>query len=689
MAHTHTNALINETSPYLLQHAHNPVNWYPWGKEALDKAKKEGKMILVSIGYSACHWCHVMERESFENEDTAAIMNEHFINIKIDREERPDLDHIYMDAVQAIAGSGGWPLNVFLTPETKPFYGGTYFPPVRAFNRASWKEVLHTLVQSWKEKRNEMEAQAETLTSYISKAGDFSPAHKNFIDISFENGFDSKTSEGIFNIIMKSADAVWGGFGKAPKFPQTFTIQYLLEFYYYSKNETALQQVLLSVDKMLDGGIYDHVGGGLARYSTDEQWLVPHFEKMLYDNSLLIMLLCDVFQITRAEKYKAAIEKTIGFLQREMLHPQGGFYAALDADSEGEEGRFYVWDKKEVEELLGTNAELFCRFYDITHEGNWEGKNILRMLHREDEFTNKEQLDKVAFSKLKEEGMLQLLRQRDKRIRPGLDDKIILSWNALSVKAIAKAAIVLQNKNYKQLAIKAFDFITNNFNVEGEIHQMHHVWKTGIAKYPAFLDDYTYLIDTLITLYELTFDTAYLVKAKGVCNYVIENFSDTEGLFFYYTPHGQEDIIARKKEIYDGATASGNAVMAFNLHRLSILFDKGQWRLRSENMIKAVAEAIIKYPTSFGVWATLLQQKINGSREIVVLGRGASETAAIIQSVFYIPDKVIMMSNEENDSFPLLKNKKAQDFIQIFLCRNYVCTAPFTTIEALVNEITK
>ena len=386
MVHKYSNHLISETSPYLLQHAHNPVNWYPWGKEALDKAKQEDKMILVSIGYSACHWCHVMERESFENEDTAEIMNRHFINIKIDREERPDLDHIYMDAVQAISGSGGWPLNVFLTPDTKPFYGGTYFPPVRAFNRASWREVLQNLVQSWKEKRNEIEAQAENLTDHISKAGNFSSAGKKKFDIPFKDEFDIDTGKNIFSAIMKSADTVWGGFGRAPKFPQTFCIQYLLEFYYYSKNEQALQQALLSIDKMLDGGIYDHVGGGLARYSTDEQWLAPHFEKMLYDNALLIMVLCDAFQITKADRYKNAIHKTISFLKNEMLHPQGGFYAALDADSEGEEGKFYVWDKNEIEKILGDDAAVFCNFFDVTEKGNWEGKNILRKLKTEDEF---------------------------------------------------------------------------------------------------------------------------------------------------------------------------------------------------------------------------------------------------------------------------------------------------------------
>lgn len=689
MAYKHTNHLIKETSPYLLQHAHNPVNWYPWGKEALDKAKQEDKMILVSIGYSACHWCHVMERESFENEDTAAIMNEHFINIKIDREERPDLDHIYMDAVQAIAGSGGWPLNVFLTTNAKPFYGGTYSPPVKAFNRPSWNEVLHSLVQSWKEKRNEIEAQAENLTDHIRKSGNFSVNSKNTFAIPFENEFDFSACENIFLAIMKTADTVWGGFGKAPKFPQTFSIQYLLEYYYHFNNEIALQQALLSIDKMLDGGIYDQAGGGLARYSTDEQWLAPHFEKMLYDNALFLIILCDAFQITKSAKYNRAIDQTISFLQREMLHSQGGFYAALDADSEGEEGKFYVWSKKEIEEVLGDDAAIFCDFFDVSEEGNWDEKNILRILKAADEFVNEKQLIKDSFVKYLDDCLEKLLSKRSERVRPGLDDKIILGWNALIIKATAKAAMVLQDDKYRQLSITAYAFLINNFNTGKEEYDMNHTWKGGASKYPAFLDDYAYLINAAFELYELTLDTHYLLTAKGLCRYVIENFGDEDNLFFYYTNSGQADLITRKKELYDGAIPSGNAVMAQNLHKLSVIFDENEWSTRSENMVRAVSNAIIKYPTSFGVWASLLQQKIKGSKEIVVTGIGATTSLASIRSDYYIPDGILMASETDNDELPFLRNKKAEDFVQIFLCRNYVCSSPFTTVEELMNAIGK
>ncbi|HRG82899.1 MAG TPA: thioredoxin domain-containing protein, partial [Chitinophagaceae bacterium] len=364
---------------YLLQHAHNPVNWYPWGEEALQKAKQEDKPILVSIGYAACHWCHVMERESFEDETTAAIMNRDFINIKIDREERPDLDHIYMDAVQAMTGSGGWPLNVFLTPEARPFYGGTYFPPTRAYNRASWQETLLGVTQAFRDRRNEIEAQASNLTEHLISASSFGIQTVPGSEI-----FDRTKIHDTYEQLMKQADQEWGGFGRAPKFPQSFSILYLLRFYYLSGDKAALEQALLSLDKMIEGGIYDQLGGGFARYSTDTEWLAPHFEKMLYDNALLIMVLTEAYQLTGEPRYKEVISETLDFIQREMMQEQGAFYAALDADSEGVEGKFYVWQPEEVKAVLGAEADLFCSYYDVTEKGNWSepghgSTNILRV----------------------------------------------------------------------------------------------------------------------------------------------------------------------------------------------------------------------------------------------------------------------------------------------------------------------
>src|SRR6185436_8831581 len=405
-----TNKLIDETSPYLLQHAHNPVNWFLWGNEALDLAKKENKPILVSIGYSACHWCHVMEKESFEDEETARLMNEHFVNIKIDREERPDLDHIYMDAVQAMTGSGGWPLNVFLTPDAKPFYGGTYFPPKQAFNRPSWQEVLNGVKEAFTQRRNEIDAQAENLTEHLVQANAFgisSPGENDF--------FTREKTKEAFENIMKNADKKWGGFGKAPKFPQSLVIQYLLRFYHITENNEALQQALLSIDKMIEGGIYDQVGGGFARSSTDTEWLVPHFEKMLYDNALLVSVLSEAFQITKNGRYREVIEETMDFVCRELLYDGNsnsigrGFYSALDADSEGEEGKYYVWSKGELEELLGENAAIFCRYHDITEKGNWEGKNILRVKNPLQKFAVENNISAEKMTRIIEEGKKELL----------------------------------------------------------------------------------------------------------------------------------------------------------------------------------------------------------------------------------------------------------------------------------------
>jgi uncharacterized protein YyaL (SSP411 family) len=686
MNNKHTNDLIHETSPYLLQHAHNPVNWQPWSKAALQKAKLENKMLLVSIGYSACHWCHVMERESFEDEATAQIMNENFINIKIDREERPDIDHIYMDAVQAISGSGGWPLNVFLTPDAKPFYGGTYFPPVNAFNRSSWTDVLKSIINAWQEKRDEIEAQANNLIDHLNKSANFS--NKNIVDVPIDNTFNFDQCEQAFSVIMKTADKTWGGFGRAPKFPQTFTIQYLLQFYHYSNNNDALQQALLSLNKMLDGGIYDHVGGGLARYSTDEEWLAPHFEKMLYDNALLLLVLCDAFQVTGSTRYELAIEKTISFVTTELLHKSSGFYAALDADSEGEEGKFYVWEKSEIEEILGKDADIFCSYFDVTEEGNWEGKNILRILKQIDGFAKEQGLDVSDFQKFLDTCLQKLALERDKRIKPGLDDKIILGWNALLLKAIAKSAIVLQNENYKILATENFNFLISNFRISAS-WSMLHTWKNGVAKYPAFLDDYAYLIDAMIQLYELDFETKYLHDALNFCSFVIENFSDEEDLFFYYTHKEQDDLILRKKEISDGAIPSGNSIMANNLSKLAIIFDRRDWAVRSDKMMLSISGAATKYPTSFGIWSSLFLQKTKGIDEIAVVGNESKHIARQIQTRQYFPNKIIIASEFETDEFPLLNGKMGNGASQIYLCKNYVCKAPFGNVELLIDALKK
>jgi hypothetical protein len=676
--HKYTNRLADETSPYLLQHAHNPVNWFPWGDEALQLAKKENKPILVSIGYSACHWCHVMERESFEDEATAEIMNHHFINIKIDREERPDLDHIYMDAVQAMTGSGGWPLNVFLTPDAKPFYGGTYFPPSRAFNRSSWQEVLLGVSVAFTERRHEIDAQAESLTEHLTNSNLFG------LKTGGDDFFISEKMDEAFQSIMKTADREWGGFGRAPKFPQTFVIQFLLRYYHTTKSEEALKQALLSIDKMIDGGIYDQVGGGFARYATDTEWLVPHFEKMLYDNALLLSVISEAYQLTRNERYREVIEETIQFVQRELKHPRGGFYSALDADSEGEEGKFYVWNYEEAKVVLQEDTETFCSFFDITHHGNWEGKNILRRKKSEKEFCGETGIPEAELKKIIQRGKEKLLTKRSERIRPQLDDKILLSWNALMNTALSKAFEATGWEEYRQLAIDNMQFLLSSFSKNDQ--DFFHTWKNNETKHPAFLDDYACLIQALIQLQVITADTIYLHRAKKITEHVMKHFGEENTGFFFYTHKNQPDVIVRKKEVYDGAQPSGNAVMADNLYRLSLYFDLAPWREKSEVTTRALGSAITRYPSSFGAWACMAQEMITGTSEIAVLG---TDFSTLHQQVLkaYIPHKILMCSAQESIHFPLLSDKRIGDKTQVYLCRDYACRQPVTTIQELQRLI--
>jgi uncharacterized protein YyaL (SSP411 family) len=678
--HQFANKLINETSPYLLQHAHNPVNWFPWGDEALDKARKENKPILVSIGYSACHWCHVMERESFEDEETARLMNEHFVNIKIDREERPDLDHIYMDAVQAMTGSGGWPLNVFLTPAMKPFYGGTYFPPKRAFNRPSWQEVLLGVTEAFTQRRNEIDAQAENLTEHLLQSNAFGISSQGETNV-----FTKEKINEAFENIMKNADKKWGGFGKAPKFPQSFVIQYLLRFFYATGNKEALEQALLSIDKMIDGGIYDQVGGGFARYSTDTEWLVPHFEKMLYDNALLVSVISEAYQITNDKRYKEVIEETIQFVRRELMHPEGGFYAALDADSEGEEGKFYVWGHAEVIELLKEDGTIFCDFFDIKPSGNWDEKSILQRKKKQEIFCSEKNISLEELQRIEHKGKAILFEKRSERIRPQTDDKILLGWNALMNTALCKAFAATGNESFKKLAIDNMQFLLSKVSNNNTV-DFFHSWKNDIAKQPAFLDDYAFLIQALIQLQEITGNTNYLEKAKVITEHVLEIFKDSTSVFFFYTNINQSDVIVRKKEVYDGAQPSGNAIMADNLCRLGLYFDNSQWKEKSVQMISSLSNAIVRYPTSFGAWACILLESLIGINEIVII---SEESQRILTQVLkeYIPHKIIMSATEGSNSFPLLSGKEKSEEVALYLCRDYSCENPVSSISALIDLI--
>jgi uncharacterized protein YyaL (SSP411 family) len=677
------NHLLHETSPYLLQHAYNPVDWFPWGEESLAKAKAENKPILISIGYSACHWCHVMERESFEDQDTAKFMNEHFVNIKIDREERPDLDHIYMDAVQAMTGSGGWPLNVFLTPDCQPFYGGTYFPPVAVGNRPSWLDVLSGVSKTFREKPEDVYAQADNMTQHILQTNGFGQNAEH----DGEGLFTPETLQTITTNLLRSADQVDGGFGRAPKFPQTFSIHYLLEQYHFTGDQDALKQARLSLDKMMYGGIYDQIGGGFARYSTDAEWLAPHFEKMLYDNALLLMVYAEAFQITHDPEYKHIIDETVRFIKNELTSPEGMFFSALDADSEGEEGKFYVWTKTEVEKVLGSDADIFCEFYDITERGNWEGNNIPRILELLPVFANDRGLDPTALAEIFDRCRNLLFEARKSRVRPGLDDKIILGWNALMITALCKTSAATGNKEMMNDAMQAMERLESNFK-DTLSDEWKHTWKNNVAKYPAFLDDYANLIQAYIHLQEVTGEGAYLLKARDLTELVRQNFVDEEGIFFYYTHKNQKDVIIRKKEIYDGAVPAGNSIMAWNLLYLSVIFDKGLWRSTVVNMLNSIGQTTVKFPGSFGNWASIMYKLTYGMQELVITGLKPGKIHDQLLHIF-MPNKVLQSASREIEGFPLLQQKSFDSEAVIYLCKNYTCFAPVNNVNSLIRLLDK
>ena len=609
------NLLLQESSPYLLQHAYNPVEWHPWNARTLAKAKQLDKPILVSIGYSTCHWCHVMERESFEDVIVADYMNEHFINIKVDREERPDIDAIYMEAVQLIQnGQGGWPLNCFLTPDKRPFFGGTYFPPKNAKRRTSWTEVLHNINLAFRHRRNEIEAQADKITQHINK-----PQIPFSQDINFENSqpsFEQSDLDTLYSKLSESFDKVNGGFGTAPKFPGIMALRCCFNYYLSSGHKEALQQVQLSLSRMMQGGIYDHLGGGFARYTVDEKWLIPHFEIMLYDNALIIGLMADCYKDQANEAYKQCIDETFDWLQREMCAPEGGFYAALDADSEGVEGKFYVWSKAEIDATLGKDAAVFCAFYDVTEAGNWEHNTILNQVQDLVSFCKEQHLDPAILSKQLKQSKEQLRALRSMRVRPGLDDKILLDWNASMITALLKAYQALEDDRYKDCALKSLDFLMDAFRIDKESLELYHSYKEGQGKYTAYLDDYALVIEALIEAYQCTQNIYYLQLAERYTAYVNKQFLDqSDGLYFFTSPK-QTDVLLHKKSIYDRATPSGNSVMVHNLQKLSFMVDNNSYHDQTLKMLGVLYPSMLSYPQSFGYWSCALFRAVKPLKSI-------------------------------------------------------------------------
>ena len=667
-----TNELINETSPYLLQHAHNPVNWKPWNESIFSLASSENKPILLSIGYAACHWCHVMEHESFESLEVAAYMNTHFVNVKVDREERPDIDQIYMDALQAITGSGGWPLNIFLLPNGKPFYGGTYFPPIAMQNRASWMDVLKGVQQAFINNYDKIEAQATNLSNHLVQA------NIKMTSASMENTSLMASKEDIEIIaqrILQSADKTWGGFGNAPKFPQTFVLQMLLRHYQLSKDQLSLNQVTLSLDKMIQGGIYDHLGGGFSRYSTDSHWQAPHFEKMLYDNALLMSVLSETYQVTQKEHYKIVIYQTLQFLERELSNKEGAFYAALDADSEGVEGKYYTWSYDELKSLVPeNNFEAFCAYYQIQATGNWEHTNIL---WTQQNFLDSETTDFIAIKK-------SLLSVREKRIRPSLDHKIILSWNNFMIIALCKAAAALSDKKLVMQAVKSMQWLEDNmFNANTQ--NFYHVHTNGKNNTAAFLDDYASLIQAYIYLQELTGDTSYLYKAKKWTHYVQTHFLDEEEVFFYFTPNYQHDLVIRKKENYDGAQPSGNAMMVYNLLYLSNIFSISAWEQQAKKMVFTMQKMILQYPASFSVWAQSFYILALGFTELVSISPNANLELLEVQKPF-LPNRMTLFTSKTDVKISLVAFKQCVDN-QYYMCNNGTCLPPFSNMRDFLTNI--
>lgn len=673
------NRLANESSPYLLQHAHNPVDWYPWGEEALNTARERNCPILVSIGYAACHWCHVMERESFEHPEVAAFMNQHFVNIKVDREERPDIDHIYMDAVQSMTGSGGWPLNCFLTPDGKPFYGGTYFPPKPAFNRPSWLDVLNGVASGWTEKPDDIRHHAENMIQHLRQSNAFGNRPGDQDDLFSEDSLHQVAAE-----LLKNADTVFGGFGQAPKFPQTNSIAYLLRYDHHAGHAASREQALRSIDHMLRGGIYDQLGGGLARYSTDKEWLVPHFEKMLYDQALFLGVLADAWQLTGEKRYLESIHQTMNFVNREMTNADGGFYAALDADSEGEEGKYYVWEKGEVEEVLGADAALAVSWFGISDQGNWEGINILTRPADEKAWLAEHALTEKQWTVKKQEMIVRLLKRRETRVRPGTDDKQLLSWNALMNTACSRVYAATGEERYRELAVRNMTWMLGVFD-DGK-GGLLHTWKAGVARFPGFLDDYVYLVQALISLQEITGNTEYLDRAAALTRKVLADFSEEGNALFYYTPAGQEDVVMRKREVYDGAQPSGNSVMLANLQYLAKVFDLPAWAQKAEDMLQSMGKAIVRYPSSFGVWAGELMKKQLGMAEIVVIGEEAERLRKEILAIF-IPDRIVQSATRENRAFPLLRDKLPHSDTKIYVCQDYTCQQPVLTVGEMMGQI--
>ena len=680
------NRLIDETSPYLLQHAHNPVDWYPWGPEALELARAEDKPILLSVGYSACHWCHVMERESFEDPAIAAQMNQGFVCIKVDREERPDIDSIFMTAVQALSGQGGWPMTVFLTPDCKPYYGGTYFPPDDRHGMPGFPRVLAAMSQAYRERRGDV---IKATTQLVNRMRQLTQSVRSL---------DPLTEEVLRQAYMGIAGQVddrFGGVGSQPKFPQPMTFEFLLRHHVRTGDPQALELVELTLDSMAHGGIYDHVGGGFHRYSTDAFWLVPHFVKMLYDNALLAKLYLHAYQVTGSPLYRRVVEETLDYVLREMTGPEGGFYSAQDADSEGVEGKFYVWTPEELIDALGEgDARLFAACYGVTPEGNFEGSNILHLAVNPAAVASRAGVSEEAFDEFLRGAKAHALEARSQRVAPGLDDKVLTSWNGLTMRALAEAAGVLDRPDYAEAAARNADFVLRSLRRDGRLLRTYRrdpATGEGRAKLNGYLEDYSFLIDGLIALHEVTLEQRWLQAAIELGHDMVELFWEEASGQFYDTGTDHEELIVRPSDSSDNAAPCGSSMAADVLLRLAVITGDGDLERRAVTALRSARELMARFPTAAGHWLCALDFYLSTPKEIAILGGAQdADTRALLARVYAsaLPNRVLVGGESDAVGIPLLQDRqRINGRATAYVCRNYVCNLPVNEPGELARQL--
>ena len=674
-----SNNLANESSPYLLQHKDNPVNWYSWNDESLQKAKSENKPIFLSVGYSSCHWCHVMAHESFENDDVAKIMNENFINIKVDREERPDLDDIYQKVCQMSTGQGGWPLSVFLTPEQRPFYVGTYFPVLDSYGRPGFGSLCRQLAQSWKEKPKEIESTADNFMTNLSRLEQITePSQIN----------KSKLDEAAVNL-LQIADTNYGGFGQAPKFPNASNLSFMFRYSKLSGISKFKDFALLTLKRMAKGGIFDQIGGGFHRYSTDARWLVPHFEKMLYDNALLPIVYCEAYQITKDNFFLDVVTKTLDYVIREMTSPEGVFYSAQDADTDGEEGQTFVWKKREIEEILGSDSEIFCIYFDVTDGGNFEGRTILANNIKTSAIAFKFSKTEDEVNKIISQGSIKLLETRNKRTQPGKDDKVLTAWNGLMISAFIKGYRVSGKTKYLDTALTATDFYQEQFRKHGVLQR---VFKDGKSKLNAYLDDYAYLVNAIVDVFETTGKAGYLNFAAELSDYLIDHFWDDKRGNFFFTADDHEKLIIRPKSNYDLSMPSGNSVTANAFLRLYHITQEEKYHKITQKILETQASMAAENPFAFGYLLNVLYLDIQKPTEITILNPQNAELVSKLSKKF-LPESIIVTIHQEDElnllsKFSFFAGKEfLTDQTTVFVCKNFSCSLPLTSLTEVEEHI--